>query len=272
MFLFISILSETEVVVCHCCWPVHYAVQRTHDWVIINQHPTASFRRSCRRYPIMQLIDANRDDSIHVHCIVSRNCWLALLVATGSPGGRDWVNQRCTNIWVYTHGWFELMQTYGRLPGTSTSFCVYILQTPKIAPKIVCAKDFCTVWYKLHNVYSSKLTTTARITRQFLHKGVRRPKREKFKRLFSVSSVPMYVCIHCLKKWRGFVIWECYLIFRWEWKWNGNGNGMGMGMKSLKLEGIGTKYLFPHTSTLCSPTFKNNAAYFLRIRLAILCF
>ena len=29
----------------------------------------------------------------------------------------------------------------------------------------------------------------------------------------------------------------------------GNGNGMGMGMKSLKWEGIGTKNLFPHTSS-----------------------
>ena len=28
-----------------------------------------------------------------------------------------------------------------------------------------------------------------------------------------------------------------------------DGNGMGMGIKSLKLEGIGTKNLFPHTST-----------------------
>jgi len=31
---------------------------------------------------------------------------------------------------------------------------------------------------------------------------------------------------------------------------DGNGNGMGMGMKSLKWEGIGTKNLFPHTSTV----------------------
>jgi len=30
---------------------------------------------------------------------------------------------------------------------------------------------------------------------------------------------------------------------------DGNGNGIGMGMKSLKWEGIGTKNLFPHTST-----------------------
>ena len=30
---------------------------------------------------------------------------------------------------------------------------------------------------------------------------------------------------------------------------DGNGNGMVMGMKSLKWEGIGTKNLFPHTST-----------------------
>jgi len=42
---------------------------------------------------------------------------------------------------------------------------------------------------------------------------------------------------------------------------DGNGNGMGMGMKSLKWEGIGTKNLFPHTSSgivcgcLCDPTF-----------------
>ena len=32
---------------------------------------------------------------------------------------------------------------------------------------------------------------------------------------------------------------------------DGNGNGMGMGMKSLKWEGIGTKNLFPHTSSVC---------------------
>jgi len=30
---------------------------------------------------------------------------------------------------------------------------------------------------------------------------------------------------------------------------DGNGNGMGMGMKSLKCEAIGTKNLFPHTSS-----------------------
>jgi len=30
---------------------------------------------------------------------------------------------------------------------------------------------------------------------------------------------------------------------------DGNGNGMGTGMKSLKREGLGTKNLFPHTST-----------------------
>jgi len=41
-------------------------------------------------------------------------------------------------------------------------------------------------------------------------------------------------------------IWEWDLSFRWEWEC---GNGMGTGMKSLKWEGIGTKNLFPHTST-----------------------
>jgi len=38
-------------------------------------------------------------------------------------------------------------------------------------------------------------------------------------------------------------IWEWDLSFRWEW------DGMRMGMKSFKWEGIGTKNLFPHTST-----------------------
>ena len=38
-------------------------------------------------------------------------------------------------------------------------------------------------------------------------------------------------------------IWEWDLSFTWEWEWDGNGN------KSLKWEGIGTKNLFPHTST-----------------------
>ena len=37
------------------------------------------------------------------------------------------------------------------------------------------------------------------------------------------------------------------------WDSHGNGSkiihGMGMGMKSLKWEGIGTKNLFPHTSS-----------------------
>ena len=31
---------------------------------------------------------------------------------------------------------------------------------------------------------------------------------------------------------------------------DGNGNGTGMGMESFKWEGIGTKNLFPHTSSL----------------------
>ena len=35
---------------------------------------------------------------------------------------------------------------------------------------------------------------------------------------------------------------------------DGNGNGMGMGMKSLKWQGIGTKNLFPHTSSSDPPT------------------
>jgi len=31
---------------------------------------------------------------------------------------------------------------------------------------------------------------------------------------------------------------------------DGNGNGLGIGMMSLEWDGIGTKYLFPHISTL----------------------
>jgi len=38
-------------------------------------------------------------------------------------------------------------------------------------------------------------------------------------------------------------------IWEWDLVSDGNGNGMGMEMKSLKWEGIGTKNLFPHTST-----------------------
>ena len=38
-------------------------------------------------------------------------------------------------------------------------------------------------------------------------------------------------------------IWEWDLSFRWEW------DGNGTGMKSLKWEGIGTKNVFPHTSS-----------------------
>jgi len=38
-------------------------------------------------------------------------------------------------------------------------------------------------------------------------------------------------------------IWEWDLSFRREWEWDGNGNEV------IEMGGIGTKNLFPHTST-----------------------
>ena len=38
-------------------------------------------------------------------------------------------------------------------------------------------------------------------------------------------------------------IWEWDISFRWEWELDGNGNEV------MEVGGIGTKNLFPHTST-----------------------
>ena len=55
-------------------------------------------------------------------------------------------------------------------------------------------------------------------------------------------------------------IWEWDLSFRWEWKWDGNGNEV------IEMGGIGTKNLFPHTSSGVAIRFAKSGARNYQVR------